>query len=132
VIVLGRDGRIVEQGRLGTLCSKIAFIADPHTHYSDRRDSELSQRHKQLKPAKIFTQSETDETNMKVRLDGDLKIYAYYAKAIGWILALSLRSSYNNIPCEISGPMAKMVVIRRGSEYWSRHQVLRRDLLHVR
>jgi len=85
IIVLDKSGTIAERGSFEDLESHNTFEADTLGYNAGKDDqSSPSQREAALSLRNAAMQSEKAK---KARIAGDIRLYAYYAKAVGWMLA---------------------------------------------
>jgi ABC-type multidrug transport system fused ATPase/permease subunit len=88
IVILGRNGTIAEQGSFEELKSLNDFeVAASGQHTARTYDQNMSP--KETSPVSRGVALQSDEAS-KTRLAGDFRIYAYYARAAGWILAFYL------------------------------------------
>jgi ATP-binding cassette subfamily C (CFTR/MRP) protein 1 len=85
IVVLGRNGTIAEQGLFDELKSlnNLAVAAPGHQNASTYVQNISA---KEAPPVSRGVALQSEEA-ANTRLAGDLRIYAYYARAAGWILA---------------------------------------------
>lgn len=97
IVVLGEDGRIAEQGSFDSLRSRQGFVSKlllhPELLESKRVEEPLDSATKvKSKPAPALPKvlrgpSDNDVADLTRRI-GDLAVYKYYLKSIGWKIAL--------------------------------------------
>lgn len=103
IIVLGADGRITEQGSFEALRSQQGFVSKlllhPELLESKRVDKPESDSSTETKakavaalPKALRGPSDNDVADLTRRI-GDLSVYKYYLKSMGWRIALSEAAS---------------------------------------
>jgi ATP-binding cassette subfamily C (CFTR/MRP) protein 1 len=101
VVVLGSDGSILEQGTFEDLRSQDGFISklllhpelllsNTNTRVGDDIESKKKLTVPDNKPIRSATVNDTADLTRRI---GDLSVYKYYLKAIGWKIALTIASA---------------------------------------
>jgi len=88
IVILGQDGSIAEQGPYKDSGSQRDHISASINHITDGEDTPVTPA-KETTPGSHTTLPPPDSAG-KTRLSSDLGIYAYYARAVGWVLVLYL------------------------------------------
>lgn len=95
IVVLGEDGRIAEQGSFDSLRSQQGFVSKLllHPELLEPKRVEKPVTHVRSKtaytpPKALRGPTDNDVADLTRRI-GDLSVYKYYLKSIGWKIALS-------------------------------------------
>jgi ATP-binding cassette subfamily C (CFTR/MRP) protein 1 len=101
VVVLGSDGSILEQGTFEDLRSQDGFISKlllhpelllshTNTGVGDNIESKKKPTISDNKPIRGAAVNDTADLTRRI---GDLSVYKYYLKSIGWKIALTIASA---------------------------------------
>lgn len=96
IIVLGLDGRVSEQGTFSNLKSQNGFVSQLldrpellHTTANiDMIEQNISGPIKSTAASKVLRGPSTHDVQDLTRQIGDMSVYKYYLKSIGWKLAI--------------------------------------------
>ncbi|EED18831.1 multidrug resistance protein, putative [Talaromyces stipitatus ATCC 10500] len=87
IVVLSKDGTITEQGTFDALRAKDGFISTIGPLTTERNSHQVSSEPSTKKRPKIKGVTQDDVTDL-TRKTGDIAVYSYYFKSIGWLSAL--------------------------------------------
>lgn len=106
-MVLGPDGRIMEQGSFQSLKSKNDSFIKKTLEKPVTESSDLETDDSQTSPGKKIIKAPTDDDVGELsRRTGDVAVYSYYLKAIGWgytvtaLMIITIHAFSANFPRE--------------------------------
>lgn len=84
IIALGADGTIVQQGTFADLAKLTGYVQSLSANRQDAKATENAESQEPAKDLREAIEEEVAEAGDRATQVTDWKIYAYYAKALGW------------------------------------------------
>jgi ATP-binding cassette subfamily C (CFTR/MRP) protein 1 len=103
ILVLGEDGTVIEQGSFETLDFESGYVQSlllgDGQEAKTTSDSGLETSETTKKPVNTASRKSTDSQKDLLRRTGDVQVYKYYFKSIGWkhgtvLVALTLCAEF--------------------------------------